>query len=118
LNDKLKERVRRYAPQEHPMGTSERSAEAAEKLRSLGYMAYRSPVSAEALVAGLPDPKDKIWDFNAVLDAVDAGKLGNTEHGRELLSQLQARNRDMYLIPFLMGVAARKTSDWSAAAGA
>ena len=115
LNDKLKERVRRYAPQEHPTGTSELSAEAAEKLRSLGYMAYRSPVSAEALAAGLPDPKDKIWDFNAVLDAVDAGKLGNTEHERELLSQVQARNPDMYLIPFLLGEAALKASDWTAA---
>src|SRR2546430_9421276 len=52
---------------------------------------------------------------SAVLDAVDAGKLGNTEHGRELLSQVQARNPDMYLIPFLLGEAALKASDWTAA---
>ena len=115
LNEKLKERVRRYAAEAPPTGTSQLTAEAAEKLRALGYMAYRSPVSAEALAAGLADPKDKIWDFNAVLDAVDAGKLGDTDRQRELLAQVQARNPDMYLIPFLSGEAALHASDWKAA---
>ena len=44
----------------------ERNRLAIEKLRALGYMAYRSPVSAEALAAGLSDPKDKISDFNTL----------------------------------------------------
>jgi hypothetical protein len=48
------------------------SPDAAEKLRALGYMAYHSPVSAEALAAGLPDPKDRLWEFNAILKATDA----------------------------------------------
>lgn len=115
LENKLKERVRRYAPAESPTGSSELSAEAAEKLRALGYMAYRSPVSAEALAAGLPDPKDKLSDFNTLLDAVDAGKLGELDRERALLARVQENNPDMYLIPFLLGEAALKASDWKAA---
>src|SRR6185369_115145 len=42
------------------------SPDAAEKLRALGYMGYRSPVSADALAAGLPDPKERLWEFNAI----------------------------------------------------
>jgi tetratricopeptide (TPR) repeat protein len=78
-------------------------------------MAYRSPVSAAALAAGLSDPKDKILDFNTLLDGVDAGKLGELDRERTLLTQVQGRNPDMYLIPFLLGEAALKASDWKAA---
>ena len=115
LKEKINGLVSRYAPQETPAAGSGLSAEAAEKLRALGYMAYRSPVSAEALAAGLADPKDKIWDFNTILEAVDAGKLGNIERERELLGQVEERNPDMYLIPFLRGEAALQASDWKAA---
>lgn len=112
LGQQLKDLVALYAPEVRSANTSQLSAEAAEKLRSLGYMAYRSPVSAEALAAGLADPKDKIWDFNVVLGAVDAGKLGHADRQRELLAQVQARNPDMYLIPFLFGEAQLQASDW------
>jgi arylsulfatase A-like enzyme/Tfp pilus assembly protein PilF len=112
LSQKLKDLVARYAPEQHSAATSQLTAEAAEKLRSLGYMAYHSPVSAEALAAGLADPKDKIWDFNVVLGAVDAGKRGEADRQRELLSQVEARNPDMYLIPFLFGEAQLQASDW------
>ncbi len=115
LKGKLNEVVARYAPKESPAGSSELDPQAVEKLRALGYMAYRSPVSAEALAAGLADPKDKIEDFNTLLDAVDAGKLGDLDSERTLLTKVQARNPDMYLIPFLLGEAALKASDWQAA---
>ena len=115
LAQQLKDLVARYASDDHSANTSHLSAEAVEKLRSLGYMAYRSPVSAEALAAGLADPKDKIWDFNVVLGAVDAGKMGKADRQRELLSQVEARNPDMYLIPFLFGEAQLQASDWSSA---
>jgi arylsulfatase A-like enzyme/Tfp pilus assembly protein PilF len=112
LAQQLKDLVTRYTPTSQSANSSQLSPEAVEKLRALGYMAYRSPVSAEALAAGLPDPKDKIWDFNAVLTAVDAGKAGNSDKQRELLSQVEARNPDMYLIPFLVGEAQLQASDW------
>jgi choline-sulfatase len=115
LAQQLKDLVARYASDVQAANTSHLNAEAVEKLRSLGYMAYRSPVSAEALAAGLADPKDKIWDFNVVLGAVDAGKMGKADRQRELLLQVEARNPDMYLIPFLFGEAQLQASDWSSA---
>jgi choline-sulfatase len=115
LAQQLMDLVARYTSDDHSANTSHLSAEAVEKLRSLGYMAYRSPVSAEALAAGLADPKDKIWDFSVVLGAVDAGKMGKADRQRELLSQVEARNPDMYLIPFLFGEAQLQASDWSSA---
>ena len=115
LTQQLKDLVARYTSNDHSANTSQLSAEAVQKLRALGYMAYRSPVSAEALAAGLADPKDKIWDFNVVLGAVDAGKMGKADQQRELLSQVEARNPDMYLIPFLFGEAQLQASDWSSA---
>jgi len=118
MDQALKNLVLRYAPHDSPTGGSQLDAEAVEKLRALGYMAYRSPVSAEALAAGLSDPKDKILDFNTLLDGVDAGKRGELDLERKLLSQVQESNPDMYLIPFLLGEAELKASDWKAAQAA
>jgi arylsulfatase A-like enzyme/Flp pilus assembly protein TadD len=116
LSEELKKLVARYAPKDSPAGPgSQLDAAAVEKLRALGYMAYRSPVSAEALAAGLNDPKDKIWDFNTLLDGIDAGKLGDLDRERKLLTQVQETNPDMYLIPFLLGEAELKAANWKAA---
>src|SRR5207248_1983140 len=67
LDKQLKELVQRYAPSDSSANGGQLDSEAVEKLRALGYMAYRSPVSAADLAAGLPDPKDKILDFNTLL---------------------------------------------------
>jgi arylsulfatase A-like enzyme/Flp pilus assembly protein TadD len=116
LSQELKDVVARYAPKDSPAGAnSQLDAAAIEKLRALGYMAYRSPVSAEALAAGLSDPKDKISDFNTLLDGIDAGKLGDLDRERKLLTQVQETNPDMYLIPFLLGETELKAAYWKAA---
>jgi choline-sulfatase len=115
LDQELKDLVHRYAPHESPTGGAQLDVAAVEKLRALGYMAYRSPVSAADLAAGLPDPKDKVLDFNTLLDAVDAGKLGDLDRERTQLTRVQERNPGMYLVPFLLGEAALKASDWKAA---
>ena len=116
LSEELKKLVARYAPTDSSAGAgSQLDAAAVEKLRALGYMAYRSPVSAEALAAGLSDPKDKILDFNTLLDGIDAGKLGDLDRERKLLTQVQETNPDMYLVPFLLGEAELKAANWKAA---
>jgi choline-sulfatase len=115
LDEELKKLVIQYAPHDSPEGGSQLDEASIEKLRSLGYMAYRSPVSAEALAAGLSDPKDKISDFNALLDGIDAGKRGDIDAQRKLLTQVQENNPGMYLIPFLLGEAELKASDWKPA---
>jgi arylsulfatase A-like enzyme/Tfp pilus assembly protein PilF len=115
LHQQLTDLVLRYAPHDSPVDGAQLDASAVEKLRALGYMAYRSPVSAADLAAGLPDPKDKILDFNTLLDGVDAGKRGDIDRERALLAQVQEHNAGMYLVPFLLGEAALKASDWKAA---
>jgi arylsulfatase A-like enzyme/Tfp pilus assembly protein PilF len=115
LDQQLKDLVLRYAPHDSPAGGAQLDASAVEKLRALGYMAYRAPVSAADLSAGLPDPKDKILDFNTLLDGVDAGKRGDLDRERALLGQVQEHNPGMYLVPFLLGEADLKASDWKAA---
>jgi len=54
-------------------------------------------------------------DFNTLLDGVDAGKAGELDRERALLTQVQERNPGMYLIPFLLGEAELKASNWKAA---
>jgi len=63
----------------------------------------------------LSDPKDKISDFNTLLDGIDAGKRGDLDRERKLLTQVQESNPGMYLIPFLLGEAELKASEWKSA---
>jgi arylsulfatase A-like enzyme/tetratricopeptide (TPR) repeat protein len=97
-------------------GSSELSPDAQEKLRALGYVAYRSPVSAEALAAGLADPKNKLEEFNAILKAEDALQAGDVKRAEDLLSPVQGQDPKMYVIPFLLGEAALRKQDWGRAA--
>ena len=57
LKDKLQKLLRKNPFESAADANEHLSADSLEKLRALGYVAYRSPVSAEALAAGLPDPK-------------------------------------------------------------
>jgi hypothetical protein len=75
LKEKLSQMLAQHAPLPKRAQSPELSPETTEKLRALGYMAYRSPVSAEQLSKGLPDPKDKLEDFNAILQATDARRF-------------------------------------------
>ncbi|MFB3813076.1 MAG: sulfatase-like hydrolase/transferase [Terriglobales bacterium] len=88
---------------------------AAEKLRSLGYFAYRSPVPASALDR-LPDPKDKAAEFEWILLAADAFRAGNYKRGQELLQAAAQSDPQLYLIPFMLGEAALNQRDFAEAA--
>jgi tetratricopeptide (TPR) repeat protein len=82
----------------------------------LGYVAYRSPVSAEALAAGLADPKNKLEEFNAILKAEDALQTGDVKLAENILSPVQEQDPKMYVIPFLLGEAALRKEEWERAA--
>jgi arylsulfatase A-like enzyme/Flp pilus assembly protein TadD len=88
------------------------TADAAEKLRALGYVAYHSPIPPEAIAAGLPDPKDKLAEFNTILAAQDAFRLRNFASGEALLEKIQQQDPQMYIVPFMLGQAASKEKDW------
>ena len=116
LKDKLQTRLR-----EHPFtpGQSEGSGlspDALEKLRALGYVAYRSPVSPEALAAGLPDPKDRLWELNSILEAGDAFQAGDFSTGEDILSKVREKDPSMYIVPFMLGEAAARQQKWHEAA--
>lgn len=89
------------------------SPDAVEKLRALGYMAYKSPVSAAALKSGLSDPKDKIWEFNSILEAADDFQAAKFQNGAALLQQVEQKDPDMYLVPFMLGEAQTRQEQWA-----
>jgi choline-sulfatase len=96
-------------------GNSNLSPDALEKLRALGYVAYHSPVSPEALAAGLPDPKAKLDEFNSILAAEDAFHADDFDKGAQLLAEVREQDPKMYLVPFMLGEARNRKQDWPAA---
>jgi len=92
-------------------GTSA-SPDVLEKLRSLGYVAYRAPAAPNAKLA---DPKDKLPVFQDILRATDQIQTGNFSAARSLLSSAQRKEPQLYLIPFLLGEAASHEAQWKEA---
>ena len=115
LKDKLKTRLQNRPFTPTQASSSELSPDALEKLRALGYVAYRSPVSPEALASGLPDPKSKLWEFNSILEAEDALRAGDVTKGRSLLLQVRDKDSAMYIVPFILGEAALGAQKWDEA---
>jgi arylsulfatase A-like enzyme/Flp pilus assembly protein TadD len=88
------------------------SPEILEKLRSLGYVAYRAPAPANSKLA---DPKDKLSVFQDTLRATDLIQLGHFAEARSVLSSLQRKEPQLYLIAFLLGEAASHEAQWKEA---
>jgi choline-sulfatase len=92
------------------------SPDAQEKLRALGYFGFRAPVSADSLKQGLADPKDKLWEFNSILRAEDAFQRKDDDQAERLLSDVQEKDPQIYVIPFLLGESALRRQNWEKAA--
>jgi choline-sulfatase len=118
LKDKLQALLRHNPFTVAEGGSSGLSPDALEKLRALGYVAYRSPVSPAALAAGLPDPKDKLTEFNAILSATDAFQAGEQVAAEGLLEKVQEDDPKLYVIPFLLGESNLQHEKWAKAADA
>lgn len=116
LEDKLQSLLRQNPFKAGESGAAGLSPDALEKLRALGYVAYRSPVSPEALAAGLPDPKNKLWEFNAILEAADAFQAGDVDRGKGLLAKVRESDPKMYVVSFMLGENALRRRDWDEAA--
>jgi choline-sulfatase len=116
LKEQLQMRISHSPFLEQNTSAGNLSPDAQEKLRALGYFGFRASVSPEGLTAGLPDPKDKLWEFNAILKAEDAFQRGDTERAEAILRPVQAQDPKMYIIPFLLGEAALRRQDWEEAA--
>lgn len=92
------------------------SPEAQDKLRALGYLGFRAAVSPESLKQGLADPKDKLWEFNLILKAEDAFQLKHDDEAEALLRQVEEKDAQIYIIPFLLGEAELRRENWEKAA--
>jgi len=115
LKDKLETLLKQNPYQPRSRDNPSLSTDTLEKLRSLGYVAYRSPVPGSALAAGLPDPKTRIGEYNSILRAGDAFRTGDYAAGEALLAQVQKKDPTMYIIPFYLGEAALKQEKWEQA---
>jgi choline-sulfatase len=100
----------------HDPAVGNLAPDAQEKLRALGYFGFRAAVSPEFLKEGLADPKDKLWEFNAILKAQDAFQRGEDDRAEALLTPVQERDPKMYVIPFLLGESALRRQNWQKAA--
>jgi arylsulfatase A-like enzyme/Flp pilus assembly protein TadD len=92
------------------------SPDAEQKLRSLGYFGFRASVSQDALKKGLADPKDKLWEFNAILKAGDAFQRQEDDQAEALLTEVQQKDPKIYVIPFMLGESALRRQNWERAA--
>ena len=94
------------------VGAGNLSPDAQEKLRALGYFGFRAAVSPEALKQGLADPKDKLWEFNSILKAQDAFQRKEDDQAEALLIEIQRKDPQIYVIPFLLGESALRRQNW------
>lgn len=97
-------------------GAGNLSPDAQEKLRALGYFGFRAAVSPESLKQGLADPKDKLWEFNSILKAEDAFQRKEDDQAEALLTEVQQKDPQIYVIPFLLGESALRRQNWQRAA--
>jgi choline-sulfatase len=116
LKEQLQQRIAHNPFNRQNPGAGNLSPDAQEKLRALGYFGFRAAISQEALAAGLPDPKDKLEEFNAILKAQDAFRAGEDDRAEALLVSVQEQDPKMYIIPFLLGESALRKQDWETAA--
>jgi len=116
LKDKLQQKLKEHPFRGADGSNAGLSPDALDKLRALGYVAYRSPVSSAALAAGLSDPKTKLWEFNSILKAADAFHAGDFQAGENLLTQVREKDPQMYVVPFMLGEAALRQQKWEDAA--
>src|SRR5216683_367935 len=116
LRTQLTQLLSTYPPPATGSGASASEANASpevlEKLRSLGYVAYRAAAAQNTKSA---DPKDKLLVFQDILHATDLIEARNFSAARSVLSSVQKKEPELYLIPFLLGEAASREAQWKEA---
>ena len=64
----------------------------------------------------MADPKDKLWEFNSILKAQDAFQQKEDDQAEALLTAVQEKDPQIYVIPFLLGESALRRQNWERAA--
>jgi arylsulfatase A-like enzyme/Flp pilus assembly protein TadD len=92
--------------------------DAQDKLRALGYFGFRAPsvdLPQQLADSKLADPKEKLWEFNSILKAGDAFQLHEDDRADALLQQVQEKDPQIYVIPFMLGESALRRENWQEA---
>lgn len=85
--------------------------ETVEKLKSLGYIAY-SGAAQPAAAGPLPDPKDHLKVFKAVMRAHALNEAGRYEESNQALEPLATEEPRLFVIPFLKAENLSQTHRW------
>jgi arylsulfatase A-like enzyme/Tfp pilus assembly protein PilF len=113
LKSKLQQRLKDNPFPQNTAPDATLSPDAAARLRALGYVAYRAQVSADAIKAGLADPKSKLDEFNLILQAADAFRAQQFATGEAILKRVATEDPKMYVVPFMLGEAAMHQQKWA-----
>jgi choline-sulfatase len=85
-----------------------------QELKSLGYLAYAAPAEPGS-TTGLPDPKQELSVYNAILRATDLARMGKLAESNAALQRIQTKEPKLYLIPFLLGENSARAGQWAKA---
>jgi arylsulfatase A-like enzyme/tetratricopeptide (TPR) repeat protein len=95
--------VRQHTAGTTPAAGAEVPADTLEKLRSLGYLAYKAPATTRDGAGNLPDPKDKIKTHRVILGATALSDTGRFAESDRLLRELAPVEPKLFAIPFMLG---------------
>jgi arylsulfatase A-like enzyme/Tfp pilus assembly protein PilF len=102
LGENLREFERKFASGTQPVATA-LDPETLEKLKSLGYVAYKAGSTEDGGDEAGADPKDKVAIFNRILRASDLSGLGKYAEADQLLQEVERQEPDLYVVPFQRG---------------
>lgn len=103
LRERLIECERRFQSRQASSQAAPLDPETLEKLKSLGYVAYKAGTAEKGDDAHRADPKNKITSLNRILRAGDLTRLGRYPEADHLLAGLEQAESELYVVPFERG---------------
>ncbi len=102
LREKLIEFERKFTASEKKSAATTLDPETLEKLKSLGYVAYKAGSEDGGDGKGA-DPKDKVATLNRILRASDLSRLEKYAEADQVLTEVEREEPELYLVPFQKG---------------
>jgi len=103
LRDDLTDMGRKFAAPERNSLPATLDAETLEKLKSLGYVAYKAGVAENDGNETAADPKDKVGVFNRILRASDLSGEAKYAEADLVLAEVERQEPELYVVPFQRG---------------
>jgi len=101
LRERLRTFEKRYSGPE-ASATAQLDSETVERLRSLGYVSFTAPAPSTT-DSQLADPKDKIGTLRRILRASDLRRWGRYSEAEQMLTELEAVEPKLYVVPYERG---------------